>query len=343
MSAYPPTGPDRTNRPDELGDLLSAGLERDLATPVDTVRLLDGARVGAVRLRRRRRAYGAATAVLLVVAVPFGMTRLTGLLGTSGVTPPAAHDTLTPEPTASPSTAAVDVPPDQYQGDLPQLVGAGQPVQAPVGIPFGAILLPKDAGKDLDRLLTTRGQPTKRTSAVYDTVVQVCEGQPGGGQWNLESVVRNYEEPLPGTTPGWELHAVVRALTVTGAKNQVRWLQRNLETCTTKLGDGHWTLQSPVQAGDTQVLATIEEGNAVLAVGAVRVGAATAGFYLRVPASAGSLSARRQLAVGDGSALLAQAAARLAAYNVSAKALAALGGLLQATALSPATSPSATP
>lgn len=330
MSAYPPPGPDR---PDELGDLLSAGLERDLARPVDTGRLLDGARVGAVRLRRRRRAYGAATAVLLVAAVPFGMARMTGLLGTAGVTPPAAHDTLNPEPTPTPTgpaSAPVDVPPEDYTGDLAQLVGQANPPGVPVEVPSDAMLVPKDAGADLDRLLTVRGRQTVRSSGVWDTVDKVCEGQPGGLQWNLKSVVRVYDEP-PSTTPGWELKTVVRALTVFGARSQLRWLQRNLETCTPTIGSGRWTLQSAVSAGQDRVLATIDDGNAVLAIGVVRIGAATSGFCLRVPGSAGSASAREQLAVRNGQALLEQSAARLTATDVSGRATSALDQLMHGT------------
>ena len=55
-----------------------------------------------------------------------------------------------------------------------------------------------------------------------------------------------------------------------------------------------------VKVGDRvepgQVLATIDDGNAVLAIGVVRIGAATSGFCLRVPGSAGSATAREQLA-----------------------------------------------
>lgn len=327
MSAYPPTGPDRPDRPDELGDLLAAGLERDLATPVDTGRLLDGARTGAVRLRRRRRAYGAVTAVLLVAAVPFGMTRMTGLLGTTGGLLPTAHDTLTGDgPAGRPGFA--DVPPEEYKGDLRPFAGPGGTLAVTVDIPAAALLVPEDANADLGALLTVRGAATPRTTGVYDTVDPVCRKQPGGLGWNLRSVVRTYDEQA-STTAGWELKTVVRALTVTGARSQLRSLQRTLESCTPTIGEGRWTLQPAVGAGEDRVLATIQEGDAVLAVGVVRVGAATSGFCLRVPGEAGSPAVRRQLALTNGQALLTAAADRLVASDVSGKAVEALRTLMQ--------------
>lgn len=325
MSPKTTKRPDQPDRPDQLGDLLTRGLERDLATPVDTLRLLDRAQRGATRLRRRRTMIGAAAAVLVVTAAPLGLLRLAGLLDDGRASSPLAELGSTP-------TAGLALPPapEAFTGELGDLTAGDVGSQPRVDIPPAALVTPDDIGAG--DLLPRAGAPVPGQQGVWDTADQACLEQFGGLQWNLGSVTREYDDPAAGSSPGWDLKVVTRALTVYGASKQLDWLASHLDSCTSTVSDQvGWTLRSGVTVGDGSVLATTVDGGSVIAVGAVRVGAATAGFWLRVPAEAGqSLSSRKQVASQYGRSLLQKSVQRLAGADISGRAIASLGVALNA-------------
>ena len=291
-------GPGGESR-DELADLLIAGLERDLDGPVDTTRLLEGARSGAGRIRRRRTVTGAAVAVLAVAGLPLAALQLRGLDQGPGVRPaPTASFGEQPVP-ATPAYAAAST---------------AAPLRLPVhvSVPAGALVSGADLGM---KGLVAVGDPMQKDH-IPTTGQVVCTGQPGGLQYTLGGAIAEFDQG-DLTRDGWALTASARALTVDGARAEMRYLVDHLDTCDSKVR-AHWSREiAPVFPGDSSaVLACAPDDGTTTGsfavVGVVRIGAATSGFWLHVPASAGpNPSARLTTALRSGRVLLDAAARRL--------------------------------
>jgi len=284
---------------DDLADLLVAGLERDVDRPVDTARLLEGARSGAFRIRRLRSVAGAAVTIVAVVALPFAALQLRGLERGRF---------------AGPSSASMEAQGSANLATSPHSTASAPPVPVTqhVIVPAAALVTGADLG--VAGLAAVGAVMQKDHTPTTGRVV--CTGQPGGLQYTLGGAVAEYDQGNL-TRDGWTLTASARALTLDGARAEMRYLVDHLDTCASKVG-AHWNREiAPAFGTDSSsVLACAPDGGTTTGsyaiVGVVRIGAATSGFWLHVPASAGpNPSARLTTALRSGRILLAAAAGRL--------------------------------
>jgi hypothetical protein len=134
---------------DALARRLGAALDDGLDSPVDTTSLLAGARTGARRIRRRRRAGTAVLTVLAVAAIPTGYQALqsgpaprqVASVPTTSATPPTALSTSPPAPPSpSPKVTLVSL-------------------AAPESIPGTIAFRPDDLDRPLDKILDLGNYP----------------------------------------------------------------------------------------------------------------------------------------------------------------------------------------
>jgi len=289
---------------DDLADLLVAGLERDIDRPVDTARLLEGARSGASRIRRRRAVTSAAVTIVAVVALPLAALQLRGL--ERGGFARTSSASLGAQGSASLATSP-----------HPSGTVSASPTLGHVTVPASALVTGADLGV---AGLVAVGEALQKDHTPTTGRV-VCSGQPGGLQYTLGGAFAEYDQGNL-TRDGWMLTAAARALTPDGARAEMRYLVDHLDTCDSKVG-AHWSRQpAPTFGGDSSaVLAYAPDDittGSYAVVGVVRLGGATSGFWLHVPASAGpNPSARLTTALRSGRILLEAADRRLRAPGPS--------------------------
>jgi hypothetical protein len=135
---------------DALARRLGAALDDGLDVPVDTTTLLAGARTGARRIRRRRRAGATVLTVLAIAALPTG------------------YQVLQPSPTArqvasAPETTADTLPPTALTAPAPSPAPSTQvtlvSLAAPEHIPGGIAFRPSDFDRPLDKILDLGNYP----------------------------------------------------------------------------------------------------------------------------------------------------------------------------------------
>lgn len=181
-------------RDDELGALLTRGLAEDVDRPVDVARLLDGARAGARRIVRRRRAGAALLTVLALVAAPSGYQALRSEpAGVRIASPPPAEPTPTGPP---PSHRGTPPPPPPEATSLtpPETVSAPslQTVDGRLVVPDSAMLDVEAANALVEPLGASLGTWTADSSPLRDSgwpQVLPCR-QPGEGDLSVTEGLR---------------------------------------------------------------------------------------------------------------------------------------------------------
>lgn len=231
---------------------LHEGLDGD---PVPTAALVAGARTGAARIRRRRRAVAAGVTALVVVAVPAGLNVLD-----RGAGPGPTH-------VASPPPSTETSPAPSPSGLPTELVS----LAAPDAFPDDARLQPGDFDRPLELLLDLGDY-----ADVPVVSGQECAAGPGGRPsagrvWSWAEERSNALDQLQVhlTLTGWAGGGGSAALAdVVGDAGRCRWSDPVSEVDVAELpGDGRWAGQSRdtrpprgyavVQLGDVLVAVTV--------------------------------------------------------------------------------------
>lgn len=181
-----------SERDDDLGGLLTRALAEDVDRPVDVARLLDGARAGARRIVRRRRAGAALLTVLALVAAPSGYQALRSEPAGVRVASPAPAE---PTPTGPPpSHRGTPLPPEATSLTLPETVPAPslQTVGGRLVVPDSAMLDLAAANALVEPLGASLGTWTADSSPLRDSgwpQVLPCR-QPGEGDLSVTEGLR---------------------------------------------------------------------------------------------------------------------------------------------------------
>jgi hypothetical protein len=276
-----PAGPDEDGH-DRTARLLAETLAGDLAGPVDSARLLAGARTRAVRLRRRR-AVTAVAAFLVVPALAVGLS--TQFLPGPGAASPAG-------PLSSPVAPEAMVP---TLGLLPSSAAPRTSLLwssdgTRVVVPQDAVLGEDSLGEDYQKLDESEGREEISTTGENPCAsLPDSESLAVGGR-SITIGKPDPDDPMPDE---WSLHSATRVFLGHGAEEQILWLNKSLANC-----ERAARMVSTV----VEVKRVDDEGTTVLAHGvgidprhpdsvtvyaAVRVGRATTGFALFAPARIG--------------------------------------------------------
>lgn len=290
---------------ERLATLIRDGLAVRSDHPVDVESLLDGARTGARRIRRRRRA-GARVAVAAVVlgVLPVavsGLHHVTGNFGPPGQTGVAAGGNGSTASAAAGAKSDAGPSVDAHtqgggptpfatssRGTVPGAQVSGAP---PIEIADAAVLpvnvLPDvRLGVSFDQAVVADGGPT---------VQQVCRvaspavAQVSGGRQ------LDYVESGHAGDP-WALTTLVRVLPGQAADTEVDQLRRSMGYCASDLSlkrAGVSRIPGDGVALGYQVGVSEQRPGAVLVIGVVRQGPVTASVELIVPARAAADNATR--------------------------------------------------
>lgn len=296
---------------ERLHALLSAGLSEQADRPVDVGGLLDGARTGARRIRRRRRAAGVTALAVVVVSLPVALTG-TGLLGRQasglaggfgGPTTSLSATSDVAQPVPSFAASAQPVPSDTVAGSVPgqPRVGATAPEGTKVSGTTGAVLAQDAAGQytigtqallnggDLDPI----GSPPQTDddasfTGTGPTATQVCRTMPSASSRAVSGRSATYSAT---GDDGWTVRAVVRVLAGPAASEEMDWLKRSLGNCASDLRLRRAAVTGLPGEGAVlgyQVGADPRHPKSVLVIGVVQDGRTTSAVELVVPVGAGA-------------------------------------------------------
>ncbi len=318
---------------ERLAALIGSGLAGRAGGPVDLESLLDGARTGARRIRRRRRMGAVALAAVVIAGVPIGL-RETGVIhgrgdamaadggsagsSRSGPTSDAGPVDPSVAASASPSGGVAELTPS-----LEMTVPGGQQVSgaAPIGIEDAAVLQADDVTAapvraTADRVVSVDRGPT--VQRVCRSTLPAVDTLAGGRQLD-------YVEAGHSRDP-WTVTTLVRVLAKDASTTEMNGLRRSMGNCTSDLQLRRAAVSGV--PGDAVVLgwqvgAAADRPRAVLVVGVVRQGRATASVELVVPArAAAGEDARVRLGLEQARHLLALADQRLVSSGLVARAAA---------------------
>jgi hypothetical protein len=236
-----------------------------------------------------------------------GAVAVAGATATTAASPnPAASPaSLSPSPSASPS-------PSPSPSASPSASTAARLPRTRDGL----VIVPDEAllaGSDLPDLRVTETYDGPQYVKVPTTSTSVCATEPLGLQYAVggRSIMLAERDD---NSDQWSLSSAVRVFGQAGAKDQIRWLQRNLGTCAGTWGD--LTAVDVAAIGDGAALAysTTTSPRTVMVLAAVRSGRVTSGFQLFVPPAAAATDQERvRLAVSEGTRLLGAGHRRLVA------------------------------
>lgn len=253
---------------DALARRLGAALDGGLDSPVDTTSLLAGARTGARRIRRRRRAGTAVLTVLAVAAVPTGYQALqpepepaprqVASVPTTSATPPTALSTPAPAPPSpSPSTKVTLVS-----------------LAAPETIPGEVAFRPDDLDRPLDKILDlgnyTKVSPVDGQSC--DAGSDPSKPMPSAGRkwmWAENGGVGAAAASVSLTVTGWAGGGGSQAVRdVAADTGRCQFLDPVQEVPLGDLpGDGRWAGTSTTPEGDlSSGYAVVELGDVLVSV-----------------------------------------------------------------------------
>ena len=316
---------------DRLAELIAAGLAQRVEGPVDVDGLLDGARVGARRIRRRRRVASVVAAVAVVVAIPavaVGTGWPGGKAGSGFAQGPPG--TAGPAVPGAPSGTANSGPGPEV-GATP---GLSAPAGSQVSDPTGAVLGRDAAGRivlgddavlqesDVTVAVVSRSEDVTLPAGAGPTATALCSTLPaasaraaGGRSVGFSSAGSSSAGSSSADATSWQVRTVVRVLPGTAAADEMTWLRRSVGDC-----PGQLRLRRAAVAGvpgdgvvlGYQVNAPARPSGDVLVIGVVQQGRATASVELVVPrAAAAALASRVQLGLDQVRHLLALADRRL--------------------------------
>lgn len=339
---------------DRIVGLIAVGVASQVQGPVDVAGLLAGAYSGARRIRHRRRA-AVATVVAVGLTVP-ALVVGSGVLGGGRSPLDAVRRGRTAAQTghadgADPSSAAGSPsalgPATSEPGGIATLAGPGSASEPdPGGTPpggtqvegsTGAVLTRDVAGRylvgdqavlqDADIIVAPMRRTTDQATAdgAGPTATAVCRALPPASARAAGGRSVGYVQS-GDDGDAWQVSTVVRVLPGSSADAELEWLRRSIGFCASDLH----LRRSVVDGvpGDDVVLGyqlgyQAEAGGspwrpgAVLVVGVVRQGRATASVELVVPAAAArDPQSRIQLGVDQARHLLAVADQRLEASGL---------------------------
>ncbi len=305
---------------DELQRRLADALDHDAGqAPVQAAGLLDGARLGARRIRRRRAAGTAALIALVLVAVPLGSSVLAGGADPGQVAAPAPGDPSGPRPSGQPApsqTPTLTGTPAPTASFVEPVPGPVPPAESPVNpdVPdglAGTVLVPPGALLGAAELPFTPTETNDYGPYLKNrTLVTSLCGD--GAEPGDDLAVGGRQIFFVGDGQD-SLATVVRVFAGDGARQQMEYLRASLGSCS------YVTTYEPQDAGglpgDDAVVGTapsafVSGGTAV--VGAVREGNTTAGIQIDVDGDAAAATAVARV-------LLTRAHERLVASGLPAE------------------------
>ncbi len=313
---------------DDVESRLSAALRQGASNGVHVGAVIEGSRVAVAERRRRNGVIAAVLGTAVLAGAGTGValrlnqpdpTLVAGTTTTASATPSASPLVLASaaSPSASPS-ASLSVSPSASASAAPAASASVTPSagalprtrQGLVIIPDGALLAAQDLA-ELPGVSLVTGFDSEQYLKVPTTSTSSCAKEPLGLQYAVggRSISLLQRED---NSDQWSLSAAVRVFGQNGSKDQIRWLQRNLDTCTGVWGD--MTAVDVAGIGDGAAMAYSDSvtPHTVMVLGAVRSGRTTSGFQLFVPAeAAGTDEERVRLAVAQGTRLLEVAHRRL--------------------------------
>lgn len=221
---------------------------------------------------------------------------------------PSPSQEATASASSTPATPSGTPSPRSAPRPAPQPSTSPTPAAASgVSVPDGALLV----GRDLTEARLGRDFDSGQYLKVPTTATSVCRTEPLGLQDAVggRSVQWSGPDVDPAVRGSWTLSNAVRVFSGSGAADQLRWLRRNLATCT-----GVWGPMTAVRLDrpDAAMAYSTSTPGSVLVLAAVRVGQATSGFELFVPVARGADPAERvSLATATARRLLDTARQRL--------------------------------
>ncbi len=299
---------------DDVESRLSAALRQGASNGVHVGAVIEGSRVAVPERRRRNGVIAAVLGTAVLAGAGTGValqltdgdpTLVAGTTSTASAPPSVASSAspLVVAPSASPSVSP-------SASAKPSVVASASPVvalprtrQGLVIIPDGALLGPDDLA-ELPGVVLVTGFDSQQYLKVPTTSTSSCAKEPLGLQYAVggRSILRLQRED---NSDQWSLSSAVRVFGQNGSKDQIRWLQRNLDTCTGVWGDLTTVDVAGIGDGAAMAYSTTVTPHTVMVLGAVRSGRATSGFQLFVPVeAAGSDEERVELAVAQGTRLL---------------------------------------
>ena len=315
---------------DDVESRLSAALRQGASNGVHVGAVIEGSRVAVAERRRRNGVIAAVLGTAVLAGAGTGValrlnepdpTLVAGTTSTATGTPTGTA-TATATPSASPLVVAsaaspspspsvsVSASPAASPAPSAKAVALPRTRQGLVIIPDGALLAAQDLA-ELPGVSLVTGFDSEQYLKVPTTSTSSCAKEPLGLQYAVggRSISLLQRED---NSDQWSLSSAVRVFGQNGSKDQIRWLQRNLDTCTGVWGD--MTAVDVAGIGDGAAMAYSDSvtPHTVMVLGAVRSGRTTSGFQLFVPAeAAGTDEERVRLAVAQGTRLLEVAHRRL--------------------------------